>query len=237
MMRVEGSEKDRSAKLVAFALLVAGATLWVNLDCHPRLWFDEGVHLLVARHLARTGGYRFGPAVGPTVFYPIAVAFRVLGVGVWQARWVTTVYALLALALGFSLVRAIGDRWTAWLSLALWLASPGLNFLGWGRQVLGEVPAWAFLVAGFVLLHTSLRSGRLLWAVVGGICLGLAILTKNQFVIVVPAFLITVLVDRIYYRGMLDYRLWKRRHAVWDVVETTKSVPVPPVAPSGPDGA
>ncbi len=37
--------------------------------------------------------------------------------------------------------------------------------------------------------------------------------------------------------GMLDYRLWRREHAVWEVAETTKSVPVPPVAPSGPEGA
>jgi cellulose synthase/poly-beta-1,6-N-acetylglucosamine synthase-like glycosyltransferase len=33
--------------------------------------------------------------------------------------------------------------------------------------------------------------------------------------------------------GMLDYRLWKRKHTIWEVAETTKSVPAPPIAPSG----
>jgi len=194
----------RSHRLLfaALALLLAGGMLWVNLDGYPRLWFDEGLHLLVARHLARTGEYRFGPAIGPTVFYPVAAAFRLLGVGVWQARWVIAGYALVALALGFALARAIGDSLVGWLSLALWLTSPGLNLLGWGREVLGELPAWAFFLAGLLSLHAGIRSDRLSWTALGGIGLGLAILTKNQFAIVLPAFLVTVAIDRMYHRQM-----------------------------------
>ena len=202
MERSERSVMTRRTLLAALALVVACGMLWVNLEGYPRLWFDEGVHLLVARHLVRTGEYRFGPAVGPTVFYPVAAAFRLLDVGVWQARWVIAGYALLALALGFSLVRAVGGSTAAWFSLALWLTSPGLNFLGWGRQMLGEVPAWTFFLAGLLSLQAGFRSGRLSWAIGGGVGLGLAILTKNQFAIVLPAFLITAAVDRVYYRQM-----------------------------------
>ena len=61
-------------------LLVMGLVLY-NLEYYPRTWFDEGWHLQVARHLARTGEYRFGPAIGPTVFYPVAWAFRLFGIG------------------------------------------------------------------------------------------------------------------------------------------------------------
>ena len=47
-----------------------------NLEYYPRTGFDEGIHLLVAKRLAFDGVYRFGPAVGPTLFFPIALAFR-----------------------------------------------------------------------------------------------------------------------------------------------------------------
>jgi len=35
------------------------------------------------------------------------------------------------------------------------------------------------------------------------------------------------------FRGWMDYRVWKRKHTVWEVVETTKVVPVPSVGSSG----
>ena len=184
-------------------MLAASFLLLANLSGYPRIWFDEGWHLLAAQRLAQTGAYRFGPAVGPTVFYPVAASFRFLGEGVWQGRVVVVAYGLLALALGYLLARRIGDDATAWLVLGLWLSSPALNFVGWGRQVLGEVPAWTFFLAGVLAWHRSLTSrGRLRWAMLGGGSFGLAIISKNQFLLLVPVFLLMWVADRFYYRRM-----------------------------------
>lgn len=183
------------------AVLIVGVLLLYDLDGYPRIWFDEGIHMLGARRLARTGAYRAGPAVGPTVVYPVAGAFTLLGEGIWQVRLIVVSYAVLALALGYALIQHIGSRAVALITLGLWLASPGLNFLGWSRQMLGEVPALAFLLGGILFWSRSLSGTRSYsWAGLGGVCLGLAVLTKNHFVFVVPAFVLIWLADRIYYR-------------------------------------
>ena len=69
---------------VYLALIFAALLLFLclyNLEFYPRLWFDEGWHLQAAKHLAQTREYCFGPGVGPTVFYPVAWAFRLLPSG------------------------------------------------------------------------------------------------------------------------------------------------------------
>ncbi len=185
----------------AVIVLLVGVLFLYDLDGYPRTWFDEGVHLLAAQRLAQTGEYRFGPAIGPTIFYPVAASFRLWGEGLWQARWVIVGYGLLALILGYVLVRRLSNRATAILTLALWLSFPGLNFLGWSRQVLGEVPALTFFLAGTLAWNRSVSASRPYgWAALGGLGLGLAMLTKNQFAFIVPAFLLVWLADQFYYQ-------------------------------------
>jgi 4-amino-4-deoxy-L-arabinose transferase-like glycosyltransferase len=182
------------------AALLLGILLMYDLGGYPRPWFDEGIHLLVAKRLARTGDYRFGPALGPTVLYPLAGAFTLLGEGIWQGRLVIVGYGLLTLALGYLVARRATDRAAALLTLALWLSAPGMNFVGWSRQVLGEVPALAFFLAGVLFWNWSLnRSHTYQWSILGGLAFGLAILTKNQFALLIPAFILIWLIDRLYY--------------------------------------
>ena len=75
----------------------------------------------------------------------------------------------------------------------------------WGRQVLGEVPAFLlFLMGTLVWLKTSeeregRRRGKLILA---GVFLGLAMLTKNHFLLWVPAWLLLWIADRRYYRQL-----------------------------------
>jgi 4-amino-4-deoxy-L-arabinose transferase-like glycosyltransferase len=188
---------------VVLVVLVLFLTIY-DLEYYPSTWYDEGVHLLVAKKLALEGKYRFGPALGPTVFFPIAAAFRIAGVELLPARVVMVGYLLLCVVAFYVLARYLGGWKFATVGTLLFVSSPGINLLRWGRQVLGEVPAALFFLAGTLLWLTTLeegrrrgRKGRLLLV---GVLLGLAILTKNQFSLLLPGWLLLWVADRLYYR-------------------------------------
>jgi len=152
------------------------------------------------------GKYRFGPAVGPTVFYPIALAFRAGGVGLLPARAVMVGYLLLCAAVFYALTRYLAGWKAATIGALLLVVSPGVNLLFWGRQVIGEVPAALFFLAGTLAWFKTLeetrprrRGGKLILA---GIFLGLALITKNQFLLWLPAWCLLWALDRLYYRQL-----------------------------------
>ena len=121
-----------TAILVVIVLFLA----FYDLEYFPPTWFDEGVHLLVAQTLALEGKYRFGPAVGPTVFFPIAAAFRLAGVELLPARAVMAGYLLLCVAAFYALARYLGGWKVATAGTLLFVSSPGVNLLRWGRQAI-----------------------------------------------------------------------------------------------------
>ncbi|NTU79625.1 MAG: glycosyl transferase [Chloroflexales bacterium] len=198
--------------LAALALLLA----MVNLPYAPRTWFDEGSHLHVPKTLLQHGvyadisseGYRYyGPTVGvgPTVMLPVAASFQVFGVGLTQGRIVIVAYLLVALAAGYALARRLHGAPVALLALLLLLASRTLRFEGlveYGRQVLGEVPGITLLFLGSLAWTWALAERRAWWrAGLAGLLFGLALITKNQFVLIVPlALALAALLDWRYYR-------------------------------------
>lgn len=172
-------------------LLGLSALALYRLVEYPPTWFDEGSHLHVPKALVRWGvyadysseGFRFsGPilGVGPTVLLPVAGAFRVLGIGLWPARWVMVGYLLVSACL-FSVV---ARRWVpgagAAFAVLWWVFARSLDTLAFGRQVLGEVPGMAFLALGLIGWARMAQGRRdgILW---GGIGFGLALITKSQW--------------------------------------------------------
>ncbi len=181
-----------------------------NLTEYPVIWFDEGSHLHVPKTLVRFGvyadysseGFRYyGPTmgVGPTVMLPIAAAFKLFGIGLLQARLVMVLYLLAAVYAFYRLVRVLGDRWLAWTATALLVTRASL--IEYGRQVLGEVPGLFFMVAGLGLWLAAWEKtgwGRLILV---GLLLGLAMVTKNQYMLVlVPTLGLAWLANLVYYR-------------------------------------
>lgn len=196
-----GERAARIALAIACASLFA-ALLFVHLGQSPRTWFDEGSHLHVPKTLVQTGHYAdrssegfraFGPTVGvgPTVMLPIAAVFEIGGIGLLGARLVIALYTILAVAAFALLMRRLAGGRIVLLATILLLAAPGLDFVATGRQVLGEAPAFAYLLGG--LLVWFARDGatgevaltqctkRCLLA---GAFFGLAIVTKSQLGIV-----------------------------------------------------
>jgi hypothetical protein len=209
----------RHRRLAVLAGALAVFLAFFNLTNYPLPWYDEGSHLHVPKTLVERGQYAdyssegfryYGPTigVGPTVMLPIAAVFQVFGVGLFQARAVMAVYLLGALVAFWFLARSLGaaggsaaER-LAWAATALLLGTRGVALLEYGRQVLGEVPAFFFTAAGLALWlsaweHASWR--RLIG--VGGL-LGLAVVTKSQFFIVIaPALAAGWALNLVYYRA------------------------------------
>ena len=91
---------DRWEKILAVAVLrLAAFCMFYNLDLNPRPWQDEGSAAGIAKSLVQNGvyaikssdGYQtFGgvQSVGPTVVLPLALAYRLWGVGLVQGRLV-----------------------------------------------------------------------------------------------------------------------------------------------------
>jgi 4-amino-4-deoxy-L-arabinose transferase-like glycosyltransferase len=211
---------------------VAAILAVINLPYAPRTWYDEGSHLHVPKTLVQDGvyadksaeGYRFhGPTigVGPTVMLPIAGVFKLFGIGLTQGRAVIAIYMLVALVAFFAFTQRFQGHTVALLAMALLIASRTRGYEGlieYGRQVLGEVPGLAFMLLGLLAWVQALKSlerarqtnpsaqASLGLCIAAGLGLGLALLTKNQFVLIIPPALgLIALLDWRYYRAA-DWR-------------------------------
>lgn len=216
---------------IALLALFAAAILlvMVNLPYAPRTWFDEGSHLHVPKTLVRYGEYAdisatpdggvefryHGPTIGigPTIMLPVAAVYQIFGVGLLQGRLVIVAYFLIAIGAGYLLARRMYGLWPGLLALALLLASRSINYEGlieYGRQVLGEAPGMAFVFLGMLAWLAALanakqpetRRSHIAWSIAAGLGFGMALVTKNQFVLIVPlALFLTAALDWIYYRA------------------------------------
>lgn len=154
---------------LAAAFAVLAWVLLAGLDERPALWWDEGWTLLTARNWVESGHYGRmlagrPAAAGLAAHYPVvasvALSFRTLGVGVWQGRLPGALYTLGAFLLLFYLAERLYSRRVAWgclFVLVLLVGRSEINPIMNGRQVLGDMPAAFFLLAGYTCLYVSLR--------------------------------------------------------------------------------
>lgn len=191
-----------AAWLPCLLLLLALVMGVIRLSSAPPLWWDEGWTLSVARTWVERGHYgrlldgepaSARLAGGFPVIAPIALSFRLFGVGVWQGRIVGVGFTLGALALMYYLASCLYDRSVAVVTLAVLLfMSPhqALHPVLSGRQVLGEMPMLFYLLAGYVCFISALRRPRCwMWLVI--VFWGIALRTKLQ---VLPFWTLSLLV-------------------------------------------
>ena len=186
--------------------------VFYNLTAYPRPWFDEGSHLHVPKTFVRFGvyadysseGFRYyGPTigVGPTVMLPLALVFKLFGIGLLQARFVMALYLLGAILVFYYLVRNLSDTWLALISCALLVSSRSVLILYYGRQVLGEVPGFLFLIASLALWFAKWESNNIKRLILVGLLFGLAIITKYEYLLFLfPMLGLAWLANIFYYR-------------------------------------
>lgn len=161
-----------------------------QLDAPP-LWWDEGWTLSVARTWVERGVYArqlLGEPVGTGLnasFWitgPVAGMFRLFGVGIWQGRLFGVLCTVAAVALLIVVARQLGTPRASWavaVIAGLLTIHPQLNALVLGRQVLGEMPMLAALLAGCALLPAAIR-GRIPAALLVCLAFALALAIKIQ---------------------------------------------------------
>ena len=202
----------REKIVLAAGILVIVFLAIYHLTGFPLTWFDEGSHLHVPKTLVTYGvyadhsseGFRYyGPTVGvgPTVFLPIAAAFKLFGVGLLQARSIIVLYLLASIFVFYRLGRKMGGVGLAMVATALLVTSRGISLLEYGREVLGEVPGFFFFIAGFWLWYASWKNPTWLRLVLTGLLFGLSMVTKNQNLLVLgPSLLLAWIANLAYYR-------------------------------------
>ena len=176
--------------LVFFFGLVAA------LDKFPPLSWDEGWTLTVAYNFVARGFYGLyldGNPVGPglSAAFPsvasIATAFQFFGIGLWQARFVSVMYMMGALAALYALARLLYNRRAAvlaLLSLIVFASMLEMQAIVIGRKVLAEAPMLFFLLMGYLFFSRALSDNAKTrtWLALCGACLmwSLALVSKAQ---------------------------------------------------------
>lgn len=193
-------------------VLISPILVFYNLELNPRPWHDEGSYLTLAKTLSEDGiyavrnsdGYQtFGPvqSIGPTVILPVALVYKYFGAGLLQGRIVSAAYALITLWVFFFAGYFLFGKRVALLAFVIMLGSPAASYLINGRQVLGEAPAIGFFLAGWLTWAHGVNNGKKWLFFLAGIFLGLAMITKSQYVILGMATLgLLVILDFVYYR-------------------------------------
>ncbi|MCL4869959.1 MAG: glycosyltransferase family 39 protein [Anaerolineae bacterium] len=238
-MQIEAS-KDRPIAIgrVGWGLLAAALffLIFFNLGNYPATWFDEGSHLHVPKTLVQYGvyadissdGFRyFGPTlgVGPTVLLPIALMFKVAGIGLVQARLVMGLFLLGTVFAFYKLADTLGGRSLALVAAALFLTSRLIGTLEYGRQVLGEIPGFMFIALAFWLWYAAWENASYGRLVLVGLLFGLATVTKQQYLLVLaPTLGLAWISNWFYYRQkphlhfLIPGILTAACYAVWQVI-------------------
>jgi 4-amino-4-deoxy-L-arabinose transferase-like glycosyltransferase len=224
MIRTLRNESDRGLRKRAMKInprLAAGVLLpvllflaTINLETTPPLWWDEGWTVSVARNWVERNHYgrmlegEMAPSGLEAAFPVTAVvsfSFRLLGVGVYQARAPGVFFILGTLAIVYYLACCLYDRRIAVTTLLILLfmsAHPDLHPVLIGRQVLGEMPMMFYLLAGYAFFLSA--QDKSLWAMPLAVFFwGAALNTKLQ---VWPFWLASLLVPLLI---ALSTRRWR----------------------------
>ncbi len=168
---------------------------WVsfyNLANYPELWWDEAIFSDTAANVVQHSRYAFtveSPnqlsdldyriSAGPTIILPVALSYRLLGVGLVQGRLVAGLYLAFAfLALFLCSRRLFG---TPAALLAVLLVLTGTDVANWGRAVMGDVPALGLFLFATWLITRSLDEDSSAFLCLGGLFLGLAFDAKEFY--------------------------------------------------------
>lgn len=196
--------KREKILLTVIVLWVIIVSLWY-LRSNPSYWFDEGIYHQIVRNLVtdKVMGLRLSPttfsgasliSVGYPVFYPAVVAFKFFGDSVLVLRMTAVIFLIGFFISAYYLVRNLyGVKNAIFSATLISLFSP---LYGNGKTFLGEVPGMFYFVLGLFFLNFALVSEhkkRNLLFFFGGLLCGLAVSSKPNFLVILPAIVVGVI--------------------------------------------
>lgn len=174
-----------------FALLLVLLTKTIVPIVVQAPYFDGAMNLQVAQSIADGHGHRRNYAAGEVFpheiqtgapyLLPAAAVFKIAGVGLAQAQLVGIGYFLLLLLIAYRLMRQTGGRAMALLALCTVITVPGM--LPFGFNGFGEIPALALMLWAVLIFFQPSSQRPLLRAIVTGVLLALAVITKTVMLI------------------------------------------------------
>lgn len=195
-------------------LMVFTAMLLYGFPDSSGPWFDEGINLGIAKSWVQHGVYSM--QIGPDAFveersllittnYPllgfIALAFKLLGVGLAQAKFVMIGFLIVFVFLFFKLIKKHYGSEAALIGLIILVTFSPLY--GNGKSALGEIPGLTYFLLGLLWLDKR----KPVQIFITGLWFGLAAATKSLYIL----FLMSVLVGEIWFaikNKKIDYRRW-----------------------------
>src|SRR5262249_51695381 len=140
-------------------------------------------------------------SVGPTVVLPLALAYRLWGVGLVQGRVVMALFAAITLFLLYLCARTLFNRRVAIISIILVIGAQSVGYFIFGHPVLGEVPALGFFLGGWLVWNQAVRRKKMWLTLLAGLLFGLAMVTKSYYLIMVSGTIALLLIlDLVFYR-------------------------------------
>ena len=178
--------------------------VFYRLQFYPQPWFDEGTHLLLAKEIAVGNGYPFDTTLGPTIIIPVALSMRLFGINLLPARITMAIYLLICVFSFYFLVKLLTGKKIALAASIMFVLSPGLDLIYMGRNVLGEVPGLVYFICGtllfFKILQKENQKNLNLQLMLTGILFSLCVLSKYQFLILIPAWMLFSFINLVYYK-------------------------------------
>ena len=122
----------------------------------------------------------------PPLFYAVeAAAFALFGVSHFVAQATVAMFTVLLAGSSYGLARIMLPRWSAAGAALLVIGTPEVAF--WARQVMLDIPAYAFIVASAWALSQYIRLGRPWSIYASAVLLLAAIYTKYNAGFIAPA--------------------------------------------------
>jgi 4-amino-4-deoxy-L-arabinose transferase-like glycosyltransferase len=189
----------------AGTILLVAALFFLNifslssLTTRPRLWYDEGINIELARNFSLFGKLDLivapntlsgeGAFIGSTgypVTMPLAITYRVFGFGLEQSRLYMLLWMNLLLVSVFLFAKKRWGSLIAALVTLLFVTYP--PFYGNGRTVMGEIPGFFFLLMSLSWYLEKRGSAAV------GFLAGLAVIAKpSVYVFALPVYAILYL--------------------------------------------
>ncbi len=181
--------------------LVFAVVIFISFYCFtvtPASWLDEGIFFQAAKNIAfgNYWGIQRSPGsyedlslitMGYPALLPAAAALKIFGPTIIVLRLVA-----IAFLVGFSIVfyfllrRLYGEKIAGWGTLFLGTFSP---LYGNGKVFLAEVPGLFYFALGllFLVYFEKMKTKGVVWGLLAGFALGLAVATKPNYILILPA--------------------------------------------------
>lgn len=214
--------ENRYKILIILAFLVAAFFTFYKLTESPHVWQDEGIIAQVPRNIAYFGKGLIQVVPGEftsagsittsyPVTYPIALIFKLFGVGILQARLVMAAFIMSFFTALYFLIR---KKSISAVLCSLFLLASFAPIYGNGKNVLGEVPGLFYLILFLIFIDRALSDMKRSDFAVAGLFLGLCAVTKPIFLVLIPAFLVVLF---LYKREALKIFFENKINVLWFV--------------------